>query len=448
MFGPPRFAYHGFRYIDVEGIDSPDEVEVSGVFVHQAVEQSTEFECSNALLNKMFNAGVKSVYSNMFYSLTDCPTREKLGWMNDAQSSAEQILTNFKAKKFLEKWLYDIYDSMKESGEMSCIVPTAGWGYEWGNGPVSDGTLFEIPYKIYMHTKNEEPLKRSLPYFDKYFSYIDSRTDADGFVRFGLYDWAYPGFSEDNDVALMPLELINAVLIRKFYTVAKLAAKLCGADESIYEKRINDLTLLIKDTYISESGECKVNRQTAVALLVYYGIYDDVEPLKRQLKHLVEATDFHHDCGMVGVRRLFIALNKLGLEEYAYKVITAKRYPSFSIWFESGATTLWETWDAPHRGESKNHHMYSDFMSWIVKTILGINSEKPGDDLIVIAPYFFKKLGWAKGICNTNTGKIGVEWKREENAVRLSVTVSDGMNVKYKNEILGEGTHTFVCKEE
>ena len=440
----PRFCYHGFRYIEIEGLTNLDDVVVSGVFVHQAVEKRTEFECSNELLNKMFKAGIYSVYSNMFYALTDCPTREKLGWTNDAQSSAEQIMTNFKAEKFFDKWLQDIRDAMREDGSLSGIIPTAGWGYHWGNGPVSDGTIFELPYRIYLHTGNKKPLIETLPYFKRYFEYIKTRTDEDGFVRFGLYDWAKPGFDADADIADVPLEFINALLIMNFYNIAALAQSLSGKDGTSFKKKAEEQKELVMSNYIDKSGYCTVNKQTAVAMLIYYDVYNELEPLAEQLKVLIEEYDFHHDCGMVGLRRLYIALNKCGLEEYAYKVITVKGYPSYSEWFNEGATTLWEYWDWFKHDDSKNHHMYSDFMSWIVKTILGINQTEVGFKKVSINPYFFKELEYAKGSCNTCSGKISVEWRKSKDNIMVEIDIPEGICAEYRGIQLQSGKNQFT----
>ncbi|MBQ7839971.1 MAG: family 78 glycoside hydrolase catalytic domain [Lachnospiraceae bacterium] len=231
MTWSPRFAYHGFRYIEIEGLKNREEAVVEAVFVHQAVEKRTEFECSNSFLNQLFYAGQMSTYSNMFYQITDCPTREKLGWANDAQASAEQILTDFKAERLLEKWLQDIRDAMREDGALPGIMPTAGWGYHWGNGPVSDGVLFELPYRIYLHTGNALPLAESWEWFDRYLAFLDSIRDADGFVRYGLPDWARPGLKPP----LVPGEMINAVLEYRFCEIAALTVRLSGDTASAQE---------------------------------------------------------------------------------------------------------------------------------------------------------------------------------------------------------------------
>lgn len=438
----PMFVYHGFRYIEIDGLNSPYDVKVCGVFVHQDVEKRTEFECSNEFLNKLFKAGEYSVYSNLFYSVTDCPTREKLGWTNDAFASCEQLLTDFKIEKLLEKWFVDICDAMKDDGSLPGIVPTSGWGYEWGNGPVSDGVIFEIPYKIYMHTGNDNLLKTALLYYDRYFKYLETRTDEEGAVNFGLNDWARPK-APDADKVVVPVQFINSALIVYFCKIATLAAKLSNKDSSMYISKGEWHKNYLLNNYIDNDGYCKIDKQTAVALLIDFDIYNDIEPLKLQLKRLVETNKFNHNCGMVGLRRLLSALNKCQLQEYAYKVVTASGYPSFSDWFENGATTLWESWDGPDiaYSNSKNHHMYSDFMSWIVKTILGVNiienTIKFTD--VDVSPYYFENLTYAKGWCETVSGKISVSWKKVGTGVELEIEIPDGINAFYRGQKLNSG---------
>ena len=443
----PKFCYHGFRYIEIEGLENENEAEVSGVFVHQAVEKRSGFQCSDEFLNKLYKAGEFSVYSNMFYQLTDCPTREKLGWTNDAQSSTEQILTNFKAEKFFSKWLCDIWDNVRDNGEMSGIIPTAGWGYHWGNGPVSDGVLFEIPYRIYLHTGNTQPLINSAKYFDRYFEYLKTRTDKDGFVRFGLDDWARPQFETAQDVNLVPIELINALFVMNFYNIASLSARLSGKDDSKYLQKAEEQKNLVLKTFIDKDGYCTSNRQSAVALLIYYDVYTDLLALKKQLLKLLELHNYRHDCGMVGLRRLFIALNKIGCEEYAYKVLTAKGVPSFREWLDNGATTLWEYWPWYKHLDSKNHHMYSDFMSWIMKTVVGINNCDIAFSTVEIKPYFFKELDFAKGYSDTVSGRISVCWQRNGDKIRLEIEIPENITAIYKGKKLNNGLNVIEESE-
>lgn len=440
----PKFTYHGFQYIEIEGLDTPEQAKVESVFVHQAIDKRTEFHCSDEVLNRLFKAGMYSTHSNMFYQITDCPTREKLGWTNDAGGTAEQFLTNFKCERLFEKWLYDIYDAMKENGDLPGTVPTAGWGY--GLGPVADGALFEIPYRIWLHTGNEKPLIESLPYFNKYLDYMQKSEDARGFVGGGLSDWARPGQWEEEGPPEVSVDFLNTLLIRDFCKIAERAAKFAEQPTTYYQEKADKLKQLAIETYIQEDGRCRINKQTAVAMLIYYDVYEQLEPLKMQLKELIEQADFHHDCGMVGIRRLYIALNKCGLQEYAYRIITADGYPGYKTWLDGGANTLWEVWEESSLHSSKNHHMYSDFMSWMIKTILGIQQDEavPSFAKVTIAPYFLKQLDYAEGKCETDAGTVAVAWKKEQDAIQLTIHIPKDMEAYYEGVRLPAGQSEFT----
>lgn len=437
----PMFTYHGFRYIEIEGIENPTPETVTGIFVHQDVKQISEFECSDATLNKLFEIGRMATYSNLFYMPTDCPTREKLGWTNDAQASAEQMLTNFDTVEFFKKWYTDILDSMRDDGALPGIVPTSGWGYEWGNGPVSEGILFEIPYRIYLHTGDNSLLIESLPYFERYFEFYESKKDAAGLTDYGLDDWASPTHFSSHAAIESMGKLINLVFMYKFLNIAHIAAQFTdNADlQEKYNLEINKAINLFEDQYMNANGTCKINEQTTVAMAIY--VKGVSESLKAQLKQLIEDSDFHHNCGMAGLPYLYTALNMCGLAEYAYKIITAKGYPSYTRWLECGATTLWETWQPSN---SKNHHMYSDFMSWIMKTLVGINITSPGYEKVEIKPEFIQSLDFCRGYIDSQRGRLSVEWKRDNDTIVLDITIPENITAIYEGNVLNSGRNVLV----
>jgi len=442
----PMFAYHGFRYVELDGIESADEVDVEQVFVHQAVERRTSFKCSDDFLNKIFEFGIGSSWSNMFYALTDCPTREKLGWCNDAQSSAEQLITNFKIENFYEKWHRDIKDAVLSDGSLPGIVPTSGWGYHWGNGPVSDGILFELPYRVYLHTGDSSLLVSSLGYFDKYFGNLDRNKNSEGFVSYGLDDWAAPG-----NIHIVEPEFINAVLEYNFANIALLASECANnGDGEKYKTRAKTLEKLIKEKYIAPDGRCTINEQCSVAMLVYYGLYDDIEPLAKQLAETVESTDYHIKCGMVGIRRLLHALSMVGKSDIAYKLLTQSGYPGYKHWYDLGAVSLWEKWDANVNSDSKNHHMYSDYMSWMIKTLAGIkiNENKCGELEFLLDPHFIPQIDWVDFDYDTVCGKISVNWRRENGIITLNVYHDSDVKLIYNGELLKEKENKFIIQGE
>ena len=429
----PMFTYHGFRYVEVSGIKSADDIEICSIFTHQDIKRRSHFECSDYDLNCLFDMGIMSTYSNTFYSITDCPTREKMGWCNDSQSSMEQFLTDFEMENLLKKWLIDIYDAMKPSGQLPGTIPTPEWGYNWGNGPVSDGILFEIPYRLYIHTGDKKPLIESIPYFEKYLEFIETKYGQE----YGLDDWAGPEAREE----WVKSYVVNAILQTKFIGVTILAKEFAGQDTSKLREMYELKKKAYIDAYIDEEGRCTIDKQTAVAMTIFFGLYNDLEPLKCQLKALVEKENFHHTCGMVGLRYLYEALDMCGLSEYAFKIITAKGYPSYMDWLESGVTTLYEMWDM---NLSQNHHMYSHFMSYLMKTAVGINIVEPGYKKVEIKPVFFEDLAYAKGHIDTVRGRICVDWRKEGNKIYLKTEIPEGVIAIFNENTLPQGTNILT----
>jgi len=436
----PRFAYHGFRYAEITGCRG--ELDAKAVFVHQKVARRTQFSCSDPYLNRLFDCGIISSHSNMFYVLTDCPTREKLGWTNDAQSSCEQMLTNFEAERLLTKWHQDIKDAMSPEGALPGIVPTSGWGFHWGNGPVSDGILFEIPYRVYLHTGDQGLLVNSLPYFRRYLQYLEKRKEANGLVTFGLGDWAAPGGKSQVETGF-----INAVLIASFYRIAALAASLCAdPGEAGFREEAEKLRQMILDRYIDPDGACTIHAQCAVSMLIYYGIYRELTPLKEQLEQLLEESGYHLDCGMVGMRRLLHALSKCGLSGAAMKLLKAEGYPGYKVWMDNGATSLWEKWDIHTNSDSKNHHMYSDVLSWLVMTLGGVrlDERRCGEQVFLLKPEFLEGIDHAELHYCTAAGKIHVAWSRQGAQVLLTAEKDPGVKLVFRDVEISEDKITVT----
>jgi alpha-L-rhamnosidase len=148
----PRFAYSGFQYVEVTGLPGKPELSTLETrVVHTAFDRAGTFECSNTLFNRIQRNTLWSYVSNFVGYPTDCPHREKNGWTGDAHLAAETGLYNFDAASAYTKWLNDLKDEQRPTGELPGIVPTAGWGYQGGNGPAWDSAYVLIPWYLYQY---------------------------------------------------------------------------------------------------------------------------------------------------------------------------------------------------------------------------------------------------------------------------------------------------------
>jgi len=132
-----HFTYYGFRYVQVNGFPGvPGEEAVTAHFVHSAVPQSGEFSSSNPLLNAVQHATRYASWSNLMDVPTDCPQRERFGWLGDAQLSFETVIHNVDGGGFYTKWLNDFADTqefdadtMGTEGALPDCIPYYGHGH-------------------------------------------------------------------------------------------------------------------------------------------------------------------------------------------------------------------------------------------------------------------------------------------------------------------------------
>lgn len=419
----PKFVFHGFRYIEIDGLkEEPNLDTLTGVFLRHTFEPKTEFKCSNEKLNRLYKMGQYSVKSNFFYMPTDCPTREKYGWANDARASAENFLLNFDTEQILEKWMQDIIDSVREDGNVPGIIPSHGWGYEWGSGPISSGALFELPYREYLINGNSKWLTDNIESFIKHLDFLKSKANDKGLIGIGLCDWAGP--YETAESSPVPVTLSDTALYINFLDITALAMKIKGdarEKEILCERQ--RIAGIFKNTFIDASGRCTVSEQSALALIIDFNIYDNLEPLKKQLIAEVEKHNYHHYCGMLGLRHLFYALCKIDKSDYVYKILTSTGFPSYMEWIdERDCTTLCEVWK---KDSSYNHHMWSFFMAWLVTEVGGIKvheNNKPLETL-VIEPNFVEGFENCETFHNFKGERYTVSWQRTGDIIEISVRV-------------------------
>lgn len=435
----PKFSYHGFRYVIIEGLDrKPSCEDIQGFFIHNDVARKSNFVSGNEIINFIYTAGIRSSYSNMFWSLTDCPTREKLSWTNDAQASAEQLLINFDILPFYKKWFEDILADQTDSGELHGIIPSCGWGHNWG--PVCDYFLFELPWRTYIYTGDSDMLIKGIPYFEKYRDFL--KTSIENNHEFILGDWLGNGNSN-----LIPKEFIrDAYMIKVLKAIAN-ARRIANSEHQSAYDEYNSFCESFMQKYISHDGGCTIDEQTACSMMIILGLYKDKSILTNQLIEAVKRDGIKLTSGMVGIQYLYDALSESGRPDLAYRIITESD-PGYKTWYDSGATTLWETWDGVDRG-SHNHHMYSNVLAWFFKSLLGIApcEEAPAFKKITVNPQFMRELGFVKGYEDTPNGRIDAEWKYKDGGFVYTITLPEGIYGEYRGKALKTGTNTFFIKE-
>lgn len=447
----PSFSYHGFQFVEIH-CSKPTQLSdynLTGLFIHTNLTHVGKFSCSNELLNKIWSATIQSYKSNVHSIPTDCPQREKNGWTADAHIAVDLGLLNFDGILFYEKWMNDFIDNQNKKGEISGIIPSAGWGYGEWPGPVWDAALFIIPNAIYHYYNDTRSISKVYKTCEIYLEYLKNK-ETDGLLNFGLGDWVYYK-------AITPPDYTSSCYYYYDYVMMARFAKLLGKDASIYEQKAKQIKDLINNRFfIPETGIYANGTQTSQALALYLGIVPEGKEqlVANKLHASVTATNYFLDFGLLGSKTVPAMLTKYGFVEDAFKMVTKETAPSWGHWVkEKGYSTLAETWNfSPEfRDASINHVFMGDVSAWMIKVLAGINLDvtQPGFENIIIRPYFVKELNWAKGEYQSINGLIRSEWKREGNKITLLVSIptnSTAIIYADKEYFVKSGIYKFVIK--
>jgi alpha-L-rhamnosidase len=447
----PRFNYKGFQYVEVSS-DRPVSLNVqslTGCFMHSDVPVAGSISSSNPLIDKIWAATNASYLSNLFGYPTDCPQREKNGWTGDAQIAVETGLYSFDGISVYEKWLADHRDEQKPDGVLPSIVPTAGWGYSWGNGPDWTSTIAIIPWNIYLFYGDSKLLSDC---YENIRRYVDHITDIskDGLTDWGLGDWI-PVKS------VTPKEFTSSIYYFTDALILSKAAKLFGKEED--EKKYQLLSQKIADAinkkYLNrETGIYGEGFQTELSTALFWGIVPEDMRAKvaENLKNRVIADNGHIDVGLLGTKAILNALSENGYPDLAYQLASGDTFPSWGYWVANGATTLLENWPLSAKSDiSRNHIMFGEIGAWFFKALGGIKPDpaQPGFRNVILEPHFVKGLDRFEARHQGPYGEIVSSWRRDGGGVVYSVTIPPNSKATLRLEggkimQLGAGKHEVI----
>lgn len=412
----PHFNYKGFQYVEVSS-SAPiqlDKEDLVGYFMHSDVPVAGSIKASDPFVEKLQFATNSSYLSNLFGYPTDCPQREKNGWTGDAQIAIETGLYSFDGITIYEKWLADHRDEQQPNGVLPSIIPTDGWGYEWGNGPDWTSTIAIIPWNIYLFYGDQKILEDNYENICRYVSHIDN-TYPSGLTSWGLGDWV-PVKST------APVELTSTCYYYADALILAKTAKILGktADHQKYLALATKIKNAFNAKYLNRAtGIYGSGVQTELSVPLFWGLVPD--ELKHQvaenLAKKVEADNFHLDVGLLGTKAILTALSDNGFDDVAYKLASQRTFPSWGWWIENGATTLYENWNIQSKNDiSLNHIMFGEIGAWWYKSLGGIkpDEKQPGFKHILLQPQVVAGLESFEATHNGPYGQIVSSWTKSK----------------------------------
>ena len=464
----PEFTYYGFQYIQIDGAnvlssdgsDKPLIVDIKSHFISNSTNENGHFASSNEIFNKAHQLIKNAVRSNMQSVFTDCPHREKLGWLEETHLNGPGLLYNWDLTQFFPKVMQDIADGQQSDGLVPNIVPEYvefGKGLEvFRDSPEWGGAAIIVPWMYYQFYGDNALIEEYYNVMKQYVDYLTLRS-TNHIVSHGLGDWYDYGEHRAGFSMNSPVEVSATA---HYYYITHLFAKAAkmfnkSNDEKKYTVLAQDIRKAFNEKFLNKNTmQYGSGSQFCNAVALFMGI---VEPQNKaavlqNLKADIQQRGNRLTTGDVGNRYLFQALALNGENELMYLMNNHTDAPGYGFQIQFGVTTLTEQWD-PRKGASWNHFMMGQIDEWFFHSLAGIVPSTPGFKEFTIQPQPVGDLTWVKANHETLYGKIAVNWKVEDDTFYLSVDVPvntratiilpDGKNTK---RIVDSGEHLLECK--
>lgn len=436
----PKFTFHGFRFIQLEGwtlddTDNPPTADnIIALVMHSDMTRIGHFECSNSLVNQLHSNVIWSMRGNFLSVPTDCPQRdERLGWTGDIQVFSPTASFLYSSGGFLANWLQDLaVDQATTGGIVPVVIPDVLTGRSsWPNEPqaVWDDVAIILPWVIYQWTGDADVLRRQLPSMRTYIDKSIRRDPRNNLLwdpaLWQLGDWLDPNAppSEPGLARTDGTLVADAYLVYVTGLMAKISAVV--GEEALAAKYQADYTRLkaaFQGAYVASSGLVVGDSQTALSLALCFSLHSSPEQARNaadRLARLVSYSKFRVSTGFAGTPLVLHALsqNKEHVQ-LAYRMLLEKECPSWLYPVSMGATTTWERWDSmlpdgainPGEMTSFNHYALGSVASWLHEVVGGISMLEPGWKKFKVAPVPGGDLTSANVSFESPYGTIGVKW--------------------------------------
>ena len=426
----PRFSYYSFRYLQIEG-DIEVLKDVQSCFIYNAAQRIGTFECSNPLINDTHRLIDRAIRSNWQAVWTDCPAREKLGWLEQDWLNGEALVYNYDARSMIEQTMQNIADAQHEDGSMPEIAPeytifTGSWAKPFQESPEWGGAIIALPMLYWLHYGDISLAREYYEPMKRYINYLASQ-DSAYILKMGLGDWydygpGRAGFSQNT-----PMPLVATAHYYQWMCYMYVLAKQLGHKDEAnsFNQRAEDIRQAFnREFYDAKRKIYGTGSQCSLALPLYLKLVPEKD-FDAVSQNLVKDIHQHGDrltTGDVGNRYLFYTLAQNGHRELLYKMLNHYDVPGYGYQIKKGQTTLTEQWNPDH-GASMNHFMMAHIENLLIPDLLGIQRH---GDLIEIAPHPVGDLTWCKGSTMSANGMVSVSWRIKKDKFLMDIEIPEG----------------------
>lgn len=462
----PRFTFHGYRYIEISGVDTPPALsDVQSVLLSSVKEITGVFDCDHVLLNRFVKNVKYSQLCNFISIPTDCPQRnERMGWLGDTHIFCRTATYQSNVKNFYLRNLQAMQDMQTEDGRLPSIAPFGG-GF---GGLTYESAMILMVWELYQQYGDFSVIEE---YYESMCRWMDGikKAGMPGLPKLPhqawLGDWLAP-VPADDYLLWNAFHYRNADLMEKFAGLLGRKADMEKyREEAVRTKEYWNEMFVEKETGRTKNADgslCDVQGSYSVALSCDVFAQEYKKKAYAHLARTTEEGNYTVRSGFFGTGPINPMLSEGGYAEIAQKTMLQTAYPSWLYPVTQGATTIWERWNSyTHENgfggnnsmNSFNHYSLGSVLSWLYEHMLGIQRDEknPGFKHFILKPEM-GALGFAKGGIDTPHGRIESAWEKVEAGYRYTCVVPENTTATLILEgnqcEIGSGNYTFDIKRK
>lgn len=473
-----KFFYGGFRYVGVLGNEGVEILDMQQLAISSEMESISSFECSNDLINVFYENTIRSCRSNFVDIPTDCPTRERMGWMGDSQIIFNTASYLFDSCAFFQKHVKDIYDRQDPNGRLPQIAPYSAedWFMDVMNGSVgwADAGIL-IPYRMYLQYGDVRILEE---YYDRMMRYAKFMIRRCGPAK-GLYSLyakplhlskqnrkfgvntgqSYGEWAEPNDVKAFvwtdfaephPEESMayTSYILSLMVDISKRLNR--KEDLPLLEEYRDGVKRAYQELVTKPRFSLDTDRQCKQVRPLYFDLLRD-DQREFAKKRLIEALDHYGwrlGTGFLSTPFILDVLASIDAD-YAYRLLENEKMPGWLYMAKENTGTIWEGWEGPKAQlgiSSLNHYSKGAMVEWLFSGMLGIRVK--GENHFEIAPIVGGHLTYAKGGYRSLYGEIKSSWEKKGKHIvyrfEIPVNCTAELRLGEKVQLLMPGIHEFT----
>ena len=431
----PRFSYTGFRYMQVhcipkDSLKTPPQVkDIKGLHIRNAAKEAGSFVSSNELFNKTDTLIDWAIKSNTVSLFTDCPHREKLGWLEQTYLMGSSVHFRYDVESLCRKMIYDMMNAQYDDGKIPEFVPEFTFiaspfdeSPEWGSAAII------FPWYVYQWYGDKQVLSVAYDMMKRYLMYLTGKATGN-ILSHGLGDWfdigpkrsGFPQMTKMGVTATATFYYDLSIMIE----IAKLLNK--KLDLAVYTQMAAEVRRSFNEKFFDkEKLQYDSASQTANAMALYMQL---VEPQYKNavinaLIKDIKSRDNALTAGDIGFRYVLRALEDADRSDIIFDMNSREDVPGYGFQLKHGATALTESWQA-YESISNNHFMLGHLMEWFYSGLAGIKQARNSVAFknIEIKPNVVGNVTFAKGIHHSPYGLIRSEWTKQGSNFELTVEI-------------------------